>query len=364
MAISLNFKQEPFATSGIAMMQSAWTLTECIEQSTETGESQLSHLATFADAIGCGEADTILTAYKGSDGKTYFNLPAIMRDKEGVLVLSFGEQQIPVVFADKAHTVNGVKLTAEAIRDKDSNVTGVKFVLPVSMEFDGLDETVEFGIGVRTVPETDYKAVLKALKIGETPEVIKQMGTGVKLTLKPFMLNGCFKLLNYKEFIYKQPGKPDAYIYSGDSRNMETGEISPIELSTKPFKDNAAFKAVCSGKVPNKGIYFMVSGAFDLGENKTSALISALQLTETDGQVAPDLWAKFIEISKAHIASLRQANQGKILSEADIAKKREEMEAKQLAKMAAKKTEGAANSSVPMTVNTEAKESDFDEIPF
>lgn len=361
MAISLNFKQDNFSTSGIAMMQSAWTLTECIEQANETGESQLSHLATFANAIGSGEADTILTAYKGGDGKTYFNLPAIMRDKEGVLVLSFGEQQIPVVFENKAHTVNGVKLTAEAIRDKDNNVLGVKFVLPVSMEFDGLDETVEFGIGVRTVPETDYKAVLKALKAGETPEAIKQMGAGFRLNLKPFMLpHGSYKLLNYKT---PPTGEWAGKIWSGDCRNMETGETFTIELSTKPFKDNAQFKAVTSGTVVGKGVYFMVQGGFDLGENKTSALINALQLKEVDGQVTPELWTKFVETSNATIAVLRQVNQGKILSAEQIQAKREEMESKQLAKMAAKKTD-AANSSVPMTVNTEAKESDFDEIPF
>ena len=361
MAISLSFKQDNFSTSGIAMMQSAWTLTECIEQATETGEQQLSHLATFADAIGCGETDTILTAYKGSDGKTYFNLPAVMKDKEGVLVLSFGEQQIPVIFDAKAHTVNGVKINADAIRDKDNNLIGVKFVLPVSMEFDGLDETVEFNIGVRTVAETDYKAVLKALKAGETPEAIKQMGTGFRLNLKPFMLpHGSYKLLNYKT---PPTGEWAGKIWSGDCRNIETGETFTIELSTKPFKDNAQFKAVTSGTVAGKGVYFMVQGGFDIGENKTSALIYALQLKEIGGRVADDLWAKFLETSAAAINVTRQQNQGTILKPEDIQAKRDAMEEKQRAKMAAKKTD-AANSSVPMKVNTEATESDFGEIPF
>jgi hypothetical protein len=359
MAISLNFKQDAFSTSGIAMMQSKWTLAECEQQAIETGEDQLQHLASFANAIGCGETDVILTCYQGSDQKIYFNLPAVLRDKEGALVMSFGEQQIPLVF-ENGYTVNGVAINVDAIRDKDNKLIGVKFVLPVKMEFDGLDETVEFNIGVRLVPESDYKQVVKALKVGETPESVKQMGTGFRLTLKPFMLPpGEYKLMNYKT---PPSGEWSGKIWSGDCRNMETGETFTIELSTKPFKENTAFMDVCSGKTVGKGIYFMIEGGFDLGENKTSALINALQLKEVDGQVVDSTWQKFVETSKAAIHALRQQNQGKILSPEDIAAKREALEAKQLAKMAAKKD--AVNATVPLERNPQASEENFDEIPF
>jgi hypothetical protein len=289
-----------------------------------------------------------------------------MRDKEGALVLTFGEQQIPLVYENKGYTVNGVGIAVEAIRanDPEQTLKGVKFVLSMKIEIDDIDETAEFTIPIRLVPESDYKKVIKSLKAGDLPEEIKQMGTGFRLSLKPFMLPiGSYKLLNYKEFIYKQPGKTDAYIYSGDCRNVETGELHTIELSTNPFKGNRQFMDVCSGKTPNKGIYFMVAGAYDIGEGKTSALINALQLKEVDGQVTPALWAKFIENSNAEIATQRQRNQGKILKPEDIQAKREAMEQKQLAKMAAKKTD-AANTAVPLERNTAATPADFDEIPF
>lgn len=359
MAIQLRFNQDAFATSGIAMMQSKWSLAECEQQAIETGEDQLQHLASFANAIGCGEDDVILTCYQGSDQKIYFNLPSVLRDKEGALVMSFGEQQIPLLF-DNGYTVNGVSINVDAIRDKDNKLIGVKFVLPISMEFDGLDETVEFNIGVRLVPESDYKAIVKALKAGETPDSVKQMGTGFRLTLKPYMLpHGTYKLLNYKT---PDKGEWAGKIWSGDCRNVETGETFTIELATKPFKENKAFMDVCSGKTVGKGVYFMIEGGFDLGENKTSALIYAVQLKEVDGEVIESTWQKFVEASKAAIYAVRQQNQGKILKPEDIAAKREALEAKQLAKMVAKKD--AANTTVPLERNPQAAEENFDEIPF
>jgi hypothetical protein len=334
MAVQLSFKQDAFNNTGIALYQSEWTLAQNGEQAQDSGEAQFTQLGDFARELGCTDDDTILSCYKGGDGKTYFALPSVMRDKDGVLSLSFGKMSYTILTTEVTetvknkqvtsviHTVNGVTITPTAIRDREDNtkITGVRFTFATSIDLDGLTEDVEFNLPIRIEKDSDYKAILLALKAGETPEAIRQMSSGVRFTIKPFMLPlGAYKLLSYKSFEYNQPNKPTAFIWSGDCRNLETGETFPIELSTKPFKDNQAFRSITDGSVTGKGVYFVVGGAFDLGENKTSALIDAKQLTEVNGVVEAGLWTRFMEMANATINATRTANQGKILSPEQIA---------------------------------------------
>jgi hypothetical protein len=378
MAVQLSFKQDAFNNTGIALYQSEWTLAQCGEQAQESGEVQFTQLGDFALELGCTDEDVILSCYKGGDGKTYFALPSVMRDKEGVLSLSFGKMSYSILATEitetlknkqvtsTVHTVNGVTITPTAIRDREDNtkITGVRFTFATSIDLDGLTEDVEFNIPIRIEKDSDYKAILLALKAGETPEAIRQMSTGFRLTIKPYMLPpSAYKLLSYKT---PPTGEWAGKIWSGDCRDVATDVTFSIELSTKPFKDNQAFRSICGGGVTGKGVYFVVGGAFDMGDNKTSTLIDAKQLTEVNGVVEEGLWSRFMEMANATINATRTSNQGKILSAEQIAEKREALEAKQMAKLASRAE--AKNGTVPtgntLAKNPEAAEGDFDEIPF